>query len=292
MRTGHSNTSSALTPQTMLGKMPASHWTFQKTETASKVLRVRMDLLVAIATTARGQLVETPHLESLEYDPLGRLRRAQRRDDGTVVELEYDFAGFRVLRRVTRGGVTEEKAYIDGYLEVTEDSVAEIVRDPVSSVRRPTDGSEIIMLADRLGSPVLATNASSGEVVSRRAYHAYGGLRAGGEDGIAMPGFTAHNYDADLEFYYFGSRYYDPLTARFIQPDPMLYRFLQGSGNNGVFEPRNLNLYAYAYGDPVDFVDPNGELGFLAVVLIGAAVGALVGGGISAGTCSVLGMER
>ncbi len=47
-------------------------------------------------------------------------------------------------------------------------------------------------------------------------------------------------------FYYLGARYYDPQTAGFISPDPL--GFAAG-----------MNLYGYAYNDPVNYLDPDGR---------------------------------
>jgi RHS repeat-associated protein len=47
--------------------------------------------------------------------------------------------------------------------------------------------------------------------------------------------------------YYYRARYYDPVLKRFIAEDPIS---LQGG----------LNVYAYVEGNPVSFVDPDGEL--------------------------------
>jgi len=43
-----------------------------------------------------------------------------------------------------------------------------------------------------------------------------------------------------------GARYYDPLSGRFLSPDPVSY-------------PLSLDLYAYADGDPVNYLDPDGR---------------------------------
>jgi uncharacterized protein RhaS with RHS repeats len=69
----------------------------------------------------------------------------------------------------------------------------------------------------------------------------------------------------------FGARDYDPALARWTAKDP--------SG----FAGGDTNLYAYAYGDPVNFVDPNGELAFLIPLAVLALKGALVGAATDAG---------
>jgi uncharacterized protein RhaS with RHS repeats len=69
----------------------------------------------------------------------------------------------------------------------------------------------------------------------------------------------------------FGARDYDPEFARWTAKDP--------SG----FAGGDTNLYAYAYGDPVNFVDPNGELAFLVPLAILALKGALIGAATDAG---------
>jgi RHS repeat-associated protein len=43
-----------------------------------------------------------------------------------------------------------------------------------------------------------------------------------------------------------GARYYDPQTGRFLSPDPVGY-------------PACLDLYVYANGDPINFIDPDGR---------------------------------
>jgi hypothetical protein len=77
--------------------------------------------------------------------------------------------------------------------------------------------------------------------------------------------------------YYFGARYLDPQTSRWVSPDPALEDYLpvppvddearrynsQLPGMGGVFNPVNINVYCYAGTNPVKFIDPNGKwLGF------------------------------
>ena len=67
----------------------------------------------------------------------------------------------------------------------------------------------------------------------------------------------------------FGARFYDPLFGLWLAPDPA-----------GQFA----NPYTYG-GDPLNYIDPNGE-SVTAAIAIGAAVGAAIGGTVSAVNCS------
>ncbi|MDD2493219.1 MAG: hypothetical protein PHY83_04685 [Bacilli bacterium] len=69
------------------------------------------------------------------------------------------------------------------------------------------------------------------------------------------------------------SRYYVPEWGRWLNADDVSY--LDPSSING------LNLYAYCGNTPVMLVDPNGNFAFLTLLLIGAVVGTVIGGGVS-----------
>ncbi|WP_227429529.1 RHS repeat-associated core domain-containing protein [Psychrobacter sp. I-STPA6b] len=72
--------------------------------------------------------------------------------------------------------------------------------------------------------------------------------------------FTGKELDKETGLYYFGARYYDPRTQVWQSPDPILGSYLDGErGMGGVYNPPNLNLYAYTHNNPVNLVDPDGE---------------------------------
>ena len=62
--------------------------------------------------------------------------------------------------------------------------------------------------------------------------------------------FTGQEHDAKTGLIYFGARFYDPDTARFINQDTYL-----GESNT----PPSLHRYLYAYSNPTVYVDPDGH---------------------------------
>ncbi len=63
--------------------------------------------------------------------------------------------------------------------------------------------------------------------------------------------FTGQEHDENTGLIYFGARYYDPDTARFISQDSYL-------GEAGT--PPSLRRYLYAYSNPLAYIDPDGHI--------------------------------
>src|SRR5665213_2444313 len=72
--------------------------------------------------------------------------------------------------------------------------------------------------------------------------------------------FSSEELDTETGLYYFGARYYDPRTSVWQSADPMIKRYLDGKGGNGVFNSFNLGLYSYGYLNPLKYIDPDGLL--------------------------------
>ncbi|OGY70997.1 MAG: hypothetical protein A2986_00780 [Candidatus Jacksonbacteria bacterium RIFCSPLOWO2_01_FULL_44_13] len=80
--------------------------------------------------------------------------------------------------------------------------------------------------------------------------------------------FTDQEKDDESGLLYFGSRYYDPVIGRFTQPDPVIIDPTRPEFQNALYNPQLLNAYSYVANNPVKMVDKNGEMGFLAPVLV------------------------
>jgi RHS repeat-associated protein len=88
--------------------------------------------------------------------------------------------------------------------------------------------------------------------------------------------FTGKEPDPETGLYYYGARYLDPKTSRWISGDPALGEYLpvapvndeakKRNGNlpgmGGIFNTVNMHVYHYAGNNPVKYVDPDGEQQF------------------------------
>jgi RHS repeat-associated protein len=114
-----------------------------------------------------------------------------------------------------------------------------------------------------------------GRVYEHIEYTPYGELWVEhGPEGLeAVPyRFTGKELDEETGLYYYGARYLNPRTSRWISADPGLEDYLPVApvndearrrnrdlpGQGGVFVPVNLAVYHYSGNNPVRYVDPNG----------------------------------
>ena len=117
---------------------------------------------------------------------------------------------------------------------------------------------------------IIAIIDSSGTVVVRYEYDAWGNHKIIGDETLGNLNpfrYRGYYYDTETGLYYLQTRYYDPITGRFISQDGVEYA--DPESING------LNLYAYCGNNPVMYVDPTGTafLLFLFAAIVGFAVG-------------------
>jgi RHS repeat-associated protein len=102
--------------------------------------------------------------------------------------------------------------------------------------------------SDHLGTPRLVTSGGGG-VFENRKYWPYGEEAAGGPTPQRVR-FAAMERDVESNHYYDHARSHDFNLGRFVSPD-----ILGGRPR----DPQSWNRYSYAKGNPLRYVDPNGE---------------------------------
>ncbi len=126
------------------------------------------------------------------------------------------------------------------------DQEATYVYGPTGRIAKKVSGLMSYYHRDQLGSTRLVTD-ESGNPVSEMSYKPFGETEKTGGDGETCL-YTGKDDDS-TGLYYFGARYYDPETGRWIERD---FR-------GGILEnPVSLNRYVYCYNNPLLYVDPDG----------------------------------
>jgi len=117
--------------------------------------------------------------------------------------------------------------------------------------------------SDHLGSAQLITD-NEGKEYERIEYTPYGEywIEKRAPENKTLPfKFTGKERDEETGLYYYGTRYLDPRTSRWLSADPALGEYMAGSnaGAGGIYNQVNFNLYHYAGNNPIKYTDPNGK---------------------------------
>ena len=213
-------------------------------------------------------------------------------DGANTVSFTYDEFGMRTTK--TAGGITTNYVYENGKLlrEVTGSEKIDFVygSDGIIGFRI---GNKNYLYRKNVFGDVTEIYSDNGTLVGKYSYTAFGEcIVKVNEGGIAEKNpirYRGYYYDEEMSLYYLKSRYYDPVTGRFITIDDISY--IDPETING------LNLYAYCLNNPVMYVDPTGHapwwswfvfglqvLGGIALCFVpgaqGIGVSLIVGGGL------------
>jgi RHS repeat-associated protein len=217
------------------------------------------DRLLAFGSTtyaydANGQLIKKvtgTDTTRYQYDAGGKLR-AVSLPSGQQVSYLLDALGRRVARTVD-GVITQRYVYGSGFDLLAEvDGTGAATRRFVYGTRANVpdymvkNGERFTLLTDNLGSVRLVINVATGDAVQEIDYDAFGQITRNTNPGFQPFAFAGGLLDDQTGLIQFGLRDYDPHAGRWTSKDPML------------FEGGDWNLYAYAYNDPVNYIDPYG----------------------------------
>ncbi len=229
-------------------------------------------LVISLGPIAEAQIVDY----SLAYDEAGNLKQ------GFDQYLEYN--DFNQLVRVRQfnatGQILEEYVYdqdgerfvkyeplinqttyyiSDNFIQVVNSTGSYLTTyyfdgETLIGLKDP-DGRKFFYHPDHLGSTDLVTN-ETGNVVEETTYKPYGEVQSGGQSRFL---FTGKELD-DTGLYYYGARYYNAFFSHFTQPDQNV---------QDIYNPQDLNRYAYVRNNPYRYIDPTGDVPVDVVIDVG-----------------------
>lgn len=190
-------------------------------------------------------------------------RSASVTQGGATTTFTYNGDGARV--KVTVGNVVT--AYVGNLYEVNPATGVTTTYYYFGSQRvaMRTSAGVTWLAGDHLGSTSLSMN-SGGARVSEERYYPYGATRVLTGTMATDFLFTGQKNDGGTGLYYYGARYYDTVTGRFISADTVVPK----AGN-----PQDLNRYAYTLNNPVRYTDGSGHIVWIPALL---AIGTVIGG--------------
>ncbi|MFC1925922.1 glycohydrolase toxin TNT-related protein [Chloroflexota bacterium] len=184
----------------------------------------------------------------------------------------YDGDGNRVLKN--EGG--ETILYVNPYYEINlttgEETTHYYLGGREIAFKKDDGITETLTYVhqDHLGSTTQTTD-SSGNEIADTSYFPYGNRLESQGDLATDRLFTGQRLD-DTGLYFYNARYYDSTIGRFISADTIVPDFSN---------PQAFNRYSYCYNNPTTYIDPDGHLPIIGVIILGVALGA---GGYTAGT--------
>ena len=208
--------------------------------------------------------------KQIQHDPAGNLTSCS----GSSKSFTFDDTGLLKTATLKNGNINYRYDG-DGYLISRRQGTRkqDFVPDPLSDIWQPLvikgsdgqqtfyiwDGTRPLMaitgkleryfLHDHLGSGRLVTD-QRGEIIERFNYTPFGQPEKKPTEWDLKPGFAGLFFDKAASVYLTRARVYDPELGHFLQPDPE-HRVPFGS-------QKDMSVYAYCGGDPVNFVDITG----------------------------------
>ncbi len=203
--------------------------------------------------------------------------------NGTAVTYTYDADGLRTTKQV--GSTLYEYEYVGGQLVYEKrgdirfyyryDSLGQLAS--IKRINAAGTTYTVYAVTNSRGD-IEELRHLNGSLIARYTYDTWGNtlsiVDANGNEitsSTALPvqnpfRYRGYYYDSESGLYYLQSRYYDPVTCRFVNADSLV----------DTSDVLGFNMYAYCGNNPVVRKDPSGNFGIGTV--IGAAIGGVIGG--------------
>jgi RHS repeat-associated protein len=204
---------------------------------------------VAVTHDANGNLL-SDGVSSYNWDARDRLVAVA--GPASTASFDYDGEGRRTSKAA--GAVTTNFVY-DGLTAVQELQAGLLSANLLTGAgfdetfsREDASGTRTV-LTDALGSTTGVAD-SAGDVTTEYSYSPFGSTTATGSPDPLSGQFTGRDNDGG-DLYFMRARYYHARFQRFVSEDPL------------GFDGGDVNLYAYAFNSPTNYIDPLGLSGLL-----------------------------
>lgn len=184
--------------------------------------------------------------------------------NGSSAYYTYDAGGVRRTKTVGNTSLTYE--YTDGKLVSQTDgtNVWWFYYDADGTRLAMEYNGEMYYYVYNIVGDVKGMYDSAGNVVAKYSYSGYGepaAIKDGNNQSVKDDPthianinpfrFKGYYFDAETDFYYLNSRYYDPYVCRFLNADAYIST---GQG------PLGYNMFAYCQNDPINMSDSDGKM--------------------------------
>ena len=200
-----------------------------------------------------------------EYNDANQLVKVRHGDQSgpVIAEYVYDHTGQRIKK--IENGVTTY--YIGKHFEKqvageTQTNTSYYFANGERVAKKDPTGQVFYYHADHLGSASVITD-SSGNLVERIKFYPFGEIRDGGNERYL---YTGKEKDKLTDLYYYEARYYNAELKHFTQTDTIA---------PDLYDPQDLNKYAYVRNNPIKFIDPTGHE---KIIILNKSSGALRAG--------------
>ncbi len=244
-----------------LGNILQDAWKNYQYATANNYLLGNNNIANQYSYDAHGNMLTMPHLSSMVYDYQNQLVSAS---NGTFNSYyNYDAGGNRTRKVVDKGYIREERYYVGGYeiyrkyvndtLDL-ERSTVNVSDDEKVFVRIETKTGEAPLVRyqydNHLGSACLELD-KIGAIISYEEYHPFGTTsyrsgRSETEVSLKRYKYCGKERDEETGLYYYGMRYYAAWLCRFINVDPLQFKY-------PYYTPCQ-----YAGNKPISYIDLDG----------------------------------
>jgi RHS repeat-associated protein len=185
--------------------------------------------------------VTLPNADVITYRHNANNQRVAKLKNGTVVE-KYLWKDLTTLLAVYNGAnnLKQRYTYSDNRVPNKVDY----------------EGVSYYLTYDQVGS-LRAVTDISGNIIKELSYDSFGNILSDSNPSMSLPfAFAGGLYDNDTGLIRFGYRDYDTITGKWTAKDPI------------GFDGGDTSLYGYVLSDPVNFIDPTGEIPLLAIPFV------------------------